>query len=396
MLEGRVVLDCTDQLGWLAGRILADLGADVIKLDPPGTDRANPGWLAYNINKRPLDLDVTTPEGQRRLDALVAHADIVIASYRPGGALAAIFDYRRLCGLNPAIIVVAVTAFGLTGPRSQWKASDIELMASSGAMSLAGEPDGAPRRVSVAQSYPWTGAHAAVGALIALHHRNASGCGQLVDVSGQASAVLAVAYAPTFWDLERTEPTRAGTYMTGRSVSGARYRVFWPCRDGYLNFILYGGHAGRHSNEQIVCWMREAGMDLGALAQIDWTRFQPTRASQEEVDAIETPLLRFFATLTKREFLAGAHERGMLGYPVSSVADIAADPQLHARAYWQEAPGPDGVRRRFAGCFAVIDGERPRLRTFALEGGGDGTSDAVAPGTLAAIRRHRERVGGVR
>lgn len=396
MLEGRLVLDCSDQRGWLAGRILADLGAEVLKLDAPGTDRAGPDWQAYNVNKRLLDVDVLTQAGRTRLDSLVVRADIVIACYRPGTPLAEIFDYNRLCALNPQVIVVAITPFGLTGPRAEWKASDLELMAASGAMSLAGEPDGPPRRISVPQSYPWTGAQAAVGALVALNHRNASGRGQLVDVSGQASVVIALAHAPAFWDIERKEPTRAGAFMTGRSVTGARYRVFWPCRDGYVNFILYGGSAGRRTNEQLVNWMREAGLDLGALTNIDWARFDPTQASQDEVDAIETPILKFFATLTKREFLEGTHRREMLGYPVSTVADIAEDPQLKARGFWQMAAGPDGVLRRHCGCFAIVDGKRPALHGYPLGAESDvKVAEAKRSDKLEAMHQKAERVEGV-
>ena len=111
--------------------------------------------------------------------------------------------------------------------------------------------------------------------------------------------------------------------------------------------------------------MREAGADLGALAAIDWARFDPTQATQAEVDAVEEPIGRFFLTLTKREFLDGAFEREMLGYPVSTVADIADDPQLEARGYWRDLPGPDGGTQRHGGGFAIVDGERLPVRRIA-------------------------------
>jgi crotonobetainyl-CoA:carnitine CoA-transferase CaiB-like acyl-CoA transferase len=368
MLEGRIVVDCSDRIGWLAGRILADLGAEVIKLDSPETDRNAADWQAYNINKRPVDVDVLTAEGRGRLDSLVRQADIVIACYRPGTPLAEVFAFERLSAINPRTVVVAITPFGTSGPRAEWKATDIELMAAGGLMSLAGDPNGAPLRVSVPQSYPWTGAQAAQGALMGLTRSNATGRGELVEVSAQASVVLAVAHAPAFWDILGKVETRAGAFMTGRSVTGARYRVFWPCKDGYLNFIIYGGSAGRRTNEQLVAWMREAGFDLGPLAGIDWARFDPTRATQAEVDAMEKPILEFFTTVTKSEYLATAHRREMLGYPVNTVADIVLDPQLDARGYWQNAVGADGVERRYCGCFAVIDGKRPALRSYPPAG----------------------------
>ena len=138
--------------------------------------------------------------------------------------------------------------------------------------------------------------------------------------------------------------------------------MFWPCRDGWLNFIFYGGNAGRRTNEQLVAWMRERGADPGPLAQIDWLRFDPTEADQAEIDALEAPALKFFAQLTKREFLTETCRREMLGYPVSTVADIAADPQLEARAFFETVASGGGAQETHCGAFAVIDGHRPPLR----------------------------------
>jgi benzylsuccinate CoA-transferase BbsE subunit len=354
LLSGVLIVDATDRLGWLAGRVLADLGADVVRIEPPGSDRSRPEWRAFNVNKRVLKLD---PVGDRApLGQLLAAADICLLT---PGSCAAGLDPQALRTRYPRLVVVAIRPFGGVGPRRGWKASDLELMAAGGAMSLAGEPDGVPVRVSEPQSYGWTGAQAAVGALIALLRRDATGRGDLVDVSGQASVVTALSHAPAFVDLLGIEPTRAGAFITGRSIKGARYRVFWPCRDGYINFIFYGGVAGRRTNEQLVAWMRERGAELGPLAAIDWQSFDPTKADQPEVDVIEAPVMKFFAGLTKREFLLEGHRREMLGYPVATVADIASDPQLAARGFFQTAGRYDG---RFCGSFAVIDGERPPLR----------------------------------
>lgn len=360
LLKGISVIDATDQFGWLAGRILADLGADVVKIDAPGTDRSKPRWRAFNVNKTALDLDPAKPADRPRLEELLAAADICLltpTSSPQGDCLDADELRRRF----PRLVVVAISPFGRLGQRKHWRAGDIELMAAGGAMSLAGEPDGAPVRVSEPQAYSWAGAQAALGALTALYRREATGCGDLVDVSAQASVVIATAHAPAFFDLNGVAPKRAGAFMTGRSITGARYRVFWPCRDGWLNFIFYGGVAGRRTNEQLVAWMRERGAELGPLAEIEWQRWDATRTTQAEVDAIEAPVLKFFATISKREFLLEAHKRKMLGYPVSTVADIATDPQLEARGFFQTVDG-----ERYCGSFAVIDGERPPLRQTAV------------------------------
>lgn len=357
LLSDVVVIDTTNRFGWLAGRILADLGAEVIKVDPPGADRMRPEWRAFNVNKRVIDLDLTMPADGAEFEKLVATADICLLT--PTKHSGALLDPDALRRRYPALVVVVVTPFGSVGPRSTWKGTDIEAMAAGGAMALAGEPDGAPMRVSEPQAYAWAGAQAAVGALIALCSRETSGRGDRVDVSAQASVVTALSHAPTFVDLLGIEPTRAGAFMTGRSIKGARYRVFWPCRDGFINFIFYGGNAGRRTNEQLVAWMRERGADLGPLAAIDWKDWDPTQADQVEVDAIEAPVMRFFANINKREFLAEAHRREMLGYPVSTVIDIAADPQLEARRFFDHVAGS---AETFCGAFPIIDGKRPPLR----------------------------------
>jgi crotonobetainyl-CoA:carnitine CoA-transferase CaiB-like acyl-CoA transferase len=362
MLSGCRILDATDRLGWLAGRVLADLGAEVTKVEAPGTDTAHAEWRALNVNKALVELDLERAVNRERFDALAAKSDILLATPVAGSAASPCFDYARLAAINPGLIVVAITPFGLSGPKAHWLASDIEIMAASGAMSLAGEANATPLRVSAPQSYAWTGAQAAIGALVALHHRAASGRGQLVDVSAQAAVITALSHAPAFVTITGTAPTRAGAYVTGRSVTGARFRVFWPCRDGYINFILYGGAAGRRTNEQLVAWMRASGAGLGALARIDWGKWDPTGVTQEEVDAIETPIAQFLSGVRKREFLEEAHRREMLGYPVANVADTAADPQLAARGFWQDVAGPEGRLERHCGSFAIVDGVRAALR----------------------------------
>lgn len=364
MLNGYIVLDLSDRVGWLAGRLLADLGAEVIKVEAPGAEIGGAEWQAYNVNKRLLRLDLDSIDGLSAFYALIASVDVLIESTQSSDPWSQYMDPARLRELNPRLVHVSVTPFGSEGPRAEWLASDIELMAAGGAMSLAGEPGGTPMRVTVAQSCCWAGAQAAVGALTALVSRTLTGAGQRVDVSAQAAVMLALSHAPAFWDMEGSIPTRAGAHITGRSIKGARYRAFWPCADGFLNFALYGGAAGRRTNSQLVEWMRERGAALGALEHIDWKRFDPKLCTQEEVDAVERPIAEFFLGLTKREFLEEASRREMLGYPVSTMQDIAADPQLDAREVWQDLTLADGLIQRHCGSAFVIDGERPPLRHF--------------------------------
>ncbi len=373
------VLDATGPLGFLAGRILADLGADVVKVEPPGGDPSRkwppvlPGkdgtapqglfWLSTNANKRGITLDLESEEGRGLFRQLAEKADFLLESFPRGRMGAWGLTYESLARENPALIMVSITPFGQEGPYRDFQAFDLEIMALSGAMSLAGEEEGEPMRVTVPQAPLWVGVEAAMGALTALAYRTSTGEGQCVDVSAQAAVISALAHAPVFWDMNRINPQRAGIYVTGRSVSGAKMRVFWPCRNGWINFIIYGGAAGRHTNRELVSWMDEKGFVPEWLKRIDWSEFTVATLSQEEVNRLEAPIVAFLSTLTKEEFLEGAIARGMLGYPVSTVEDISRNRQLEARNFWQDVTDPSTGRiLRYPGGFAVINGKRPAIR----------------------------------
>ncbi|HEY3119894.1 MAG TPA: CoA transferase [Vicinamibacteria bacterium] len=376
LLEPYSVLDLTGPLGYLTGKVLADLGAHVVKVEPPGGDptrrwlpqrRTADGavgvyWLATNAGKRGLVLDLESDEDRRTLRDLARSADFLLESFPPGTLERWGLGYDTLHGDNAGLIFVSITPFGQHGPYRDYQAFDLELMALGGAMSLAGEEGGEPMRVTVPQAPMWVGAEAAMGALTALVYRTRTGWGQRVDVSGQAAVMSALAHAPAFWDLSHINPQRAGIHITGRSVTGARMRVFWPCRDGWINFIIYGGTAGRRTNQQLVAWMDAKGMAPPWLKELEWSRFSVPTLAQEEIDRLEAPIAAFLATLTKQEFLEGAVSREMLGYPVSTVADISADRQLAARGFWQELADSTGAGLRHPGGFAVVNGRRLSLR----------------------------------
>ena len=350
------VLDLTDELGFLCGKILGDLGADVIKIEPPGGDPArrlgpfyknetDPEkslyWFGFNNNKRGITLNLESVKGREIFSRLASKVDFIVETFTPGYLDRLNLGYSTLSGINPRLVLVSITPFGQTGPYSKFKASDIEIMALSGCMSLTGDPDRPPLRVSFPQSYVWTGSYAATGALIAHHYREQTGEGQQVDVSAQACLLWAFSHAHTFWDLNRQLEKRAGSFMTGRSITGAKMRVFWPCKDGYLNFIIYGGEAGRRTNQALVDWMDSKGMAPEFLKQKDWKSFDIAQVTQAEIDRMEEPIVHFFAGITKAEFFKEVVKREMLGYPVASVKEIFEDPQHEARNFWQSVEHPE-------------------------------------------------------
>ncbi len=356
LLDGYRVLDLTSEIGWLGGKILGDLGADVIKIEPPGGDpgrRTGPFyhdlpdpekslyWWAYNNNKRGITLDITTATGREIFKKLVKSADFVLESFPPGFLREIGLSFEELHRENPALILVSITPYGQTGPYSRYQASDLELMATSGLMSVLGSPDRPPVRAALPQSYLWAGMSAAMGALMAQCYRGITGQGQHVDVSAQASLLWAMQPATTYWDVLRQDVIRDGSFVTGRSVTGAKMRAIYPCKDGYVNFIIYGGAAGKATNKALVQWMHEKNMAPDHLLQKDWDNFNIATVTQEEIDEIEKPVAEFLLTCTKEEFSREAIKRRMLGYPVATAEDILRDQQLKDRGFWEELFHPE-------------------------------------------------------
>ena len=354
-LEGLLALDLTGELGWLLGKILADLGATVLKIDPPGGDpgRDQPpllhglagslgaAWVAFNAGKDRVDLDLSGARDRARLVELAASADFVLESEAPGRLDELGIGWTVLSERNPRLVLTSVTPYGQDGPLAHVPASDLELMASGGAAWLTGDPDRPPVRVSLPQAAAWACASAAVGTLIAHHHRRLTGRGQHVDASAQCGVLPMLVHAPTFWEMGGVNPMRAGAFLVGRNVNGARMRNIWPCQDGFVTFAIYGGSAGRQSNRGLVEWMAEKSMAPDFLLAIDWDTFEVATMTPAQVESMEAAIAPFFLTLTKREFLEQTEARRMLGYAVATAEDIAADPQLEARGVWADAAVPE-------------------------------------------------------
>jgi crotonobetainyl-CoA:carnitine CoA-transferase CaiB-like acyl-CoA transferase len=369
MLDGLRVVELVDADQWAAaavaqcGRILADLGADVVKCEPNAGDpvrlvppflgeRADPDrgllWIALNANKRSVVVDANDAKAR---ETLLRDADILIQP-------SLVVDPARV---DERLVVVTITPYGANGPLADTPASDLEVTAASGSLWLAGEPGGPPVRTTLPQSPLWTGMHAAAGALLAVLARRQTGRGQHVDVSGQQSMVTVHPPAPVFADVAHEEHMRLGPNLLGRSIVGARFRNIWPCADGHVSFAIQGGPIGRHTGRMLAAWMAEKNVAAARFRGIDWDAFDNRTLSQADVDALESEVGEFLATLTKREFFDGVIARNMLGYPVADAEDIYADEQLKARAFWQDV-AIDGTTLTFPGGFALFDGERPRVR----------------------------------
>jgi benzylsuccinate CoA-transferase BbsE subunit len=351
------VLDLSNERGFLCGKILGDLGADVIKVEEPGGDPArNMGpfykdiphpekslfWFAYNNNKRGITLNLGTPDGREIFKKLLKSTDIVIESFPPGYMNDLGLGYSTLSALaDERLVMTSITPFGQEGPYKNYKVSDIGIMAMSGCMSILGDPDRPPVRTSFPVSYMWSGSYAAFGTLLAFFHRQMTGQGQHVDVSMQAATAWATDSAPFYWEAEGTIPKRAGNAITGRSIHGAVMKAAYPCKDGYICWLIYGARSGAITNKEMVKWMDEKGMATEWLKKQEWEKFDPAHVTQKEFDEIMGPVSKFLSTLTKAEFQRESVKRRIMGYPVSTAKDIVENPQLRAREIWQVLEHPE-------------------------------------------------------
>lgn len=349
------VLDLTDERGFICGRMLADLGADVIKIEPPGGDPCrNIGpfyhdvpdperslhWFAYNANKRGITLDIESDDGGELFKSLAKGAHFVIESFAPGYMDSLGLGYGELSHVNPAIILTSITPFGQTGPYSRYNASDIVEMATCGLMYLCGDPDRPPVRISVPQAYLHGGADAAVQTLVAHYYRETSGSGQWVDVSIQQAAFMTTFNSSWFWELNKRNLKRAGAWRTGLT-SGVLQRQIWPCKDGYINMPIYGGAVGAKTNRLLTEWMDREGMCDDFLRGIDWDNFDMGQLTQEVWSKIEGLMVRFFKSHTKEELYREALRLNIMVYPVSTPKDIAENEQLGSREFWLEMDHPE-------------------------------------------------------
>jgi crotonobetainyl-CoA:carnitine CoA-transferase CaiB-like acyl-CoA transferase len=345
------VLDLTDEKGFLCGKILGDLGADVIKVERPGGDasrRLGPFyhdephpekslyWFGHNVNKRGITLNLECADGRALYMKLVKNADIVVESFPPGHLDGLGLGYEDLREFTKGrIVMTSITPFGQEGPYKSYKASDLGIMAMSGCMSLLGDPDRPPVRTSIPVSYMWAGSYAALGTIMALFHKQMTGIGQHVDVSAQASAAWAADTAPFYWEAEGKLTKRVGNAIAGRSIHGAVMKAAYPCKDGYVCWLIYGARAGSITNKEMVKWMDEKGMATEWLKAKDWEKFDPAHATQTDFDQIMGPVAEFLAQVSKAEFQEETVNRRIMGYPVSSAQDIMENPQIGSRGVWQ-------------------------------------------------------------
>jgi len=347
------VLDLTTEIGQYAGRALAEMGADVIKIEPPLGDavrqtgpfyKDEPGaersllWFVLNAGKRGVTLNLDHADGQALFKQLVANVDLVLESHPPGELRHLGIDYDDVRAANPKLVWLSVTGFGQDGPYKDYRWSDIVGLALGGLLNLLGEPGRPPTRARASQAYYHASLASAFGAMIALYHARRTGAGQRVDASMQEIVTFTLAGPggiAGFWPLTKMNITRSGTGINlGFMVS----RTIYPCKDGHVAVsTLFGLHF-----PTLIDLMKADGA-AGFLEEERWrtaTRFSPLagqwQCSQEEATACEAQFARWLEMHTKAELMRMSHQHELMIFPVQTVPENFASEQLKTRGFFQK------------------------------------------------------------
>jgi crotonobetainyl-CoA:carnitine CoA-transferase CaiB-like acyl-CoA transferase len=379
MLSPYRVLDLTDEKGWFCGKLLGDLGADVIKIEKPDGDpgrktgpfyhdEAAPEkslyWFAYNTNKRGITLNLESTDGQEIFKRLVTTADFVIESFEPGYLDKLGIGYAHLEKLNPRLIMVSISPFGQTGPYCHYRSSDVVLWALGGYMQPFGNEDRAPLRVSHhSQAYLHASAQATIGALLALRYFNLTGEGQHVDVSIQEAVAWIVDLPIIAWDMLKMTMQRDHGQHQNQSL---RIRQIWRCLDGFVYWRYGFGARSTRTTKPFVEWMKTEGFADDFLLNFDFEKADIRQLTQHIIDRLQQPTARFLASHNKEELFKGGVEREVLLYPVSTIADLTALAQLSARGFWSTLQHPElGDSISYPGPFARASLTPPAVLTRA-------------------------------
>lgn len=365
-LAGIRVLDLTTERAELAGRMMADLGADVLKIEPPEGARARQlapfderleaprdgdhprslYWAAVGAGKRSLVLDVEVSEDRDRLAELALEADVLFESYTPGYLDARGLGEAALRARNPRLIYASITPFGSEGPKASWPASELTVEAACGRMSLQGDRDRAPLPLGYPQAAFHAGAQAAADAIIALNEREISGLGQRLDTSMVEVMIWTLMNGAQYLPATGHEPPGGGD---DRAINEERAAGEGPpvrCADGWVNAVfppaLLGQLLDAIRDEVGDGYASEFGVpeDLIGLDADQWLADAMAGSLAPALaGAAHEVVLRFVASRTKAELFAWAAERRIRLAPINSLADVIEEPQFQARDYWRDVDG---------------------------------------------------------
>jgi len=395
------VLDLTRVLaGPWATQLLADLGAEVIKIEKPGEGDDTRGWgppfiknadgsrgdaayfLSTNRGKSSVAIDMATPGGQKLIRDLAAKSDIVIENFKVGGLAKYGLDYDNLKKINPKLIYCSITGFGQNGPYAQRAGYDFMIQGMAGIMSVTGQPDGAPgaepMKVGVAFADIFTGLYGVIGMLGALYHRERTGEGQYVDIALLDSQVAVLANQALNYLVGGTAPTRLGN----AHPNIVPYQTF-QTKDGFI-IIAVG------TDRQF----REYCAIIGVPTLADEERFRTNRARVENREKLIPLLAGPMKLRATAEWVEALESAAVPCGPINTIDQVFANPQVLARGLQIGLTRDDGVQIpgvanpiQFSGTPIEYDKAPPRF--------GEGTERVLADVLgLAAEEIDRLRASG--
>ena len=345
------VLDLTDASGVFCTKVLAALGADVIKIEAPGGDptrrigpfyhdEADPEkslhWFVYNLNKRSITLNIESATGQELFRRLVKTADFIVECFPPGYLDGLGLGYSAISLINPRAIVTSISPWGQTGPYRQFKSSNLVISAASGFMYLCGDAERPPVQISTPVALVETGLQAAAATLVAHWYRRRSGEGQHIDVSAQECLTAQTLPATMLWKTQGIIPSRAatGTSTPQRPVHSGVFE----CKDG----VVIAATTFARGRQPLREWLAGEGM-AGDLLEKKWDPvfLEGIPISAEQLAHINELFQAFARNHTKEELMFEAQKRMVQVAKVSSVADVMTDPQLQERKYFVQVEHPE-------------------------------------------------------
>lgn len=363
------VVDIAGHLAEATGRVLADLGAEVVKVEPAhgcssrhrgpfDVDGVSWHWRAWGRGKHSVLLDLDAPDGPHRLATLLSTADVLVESADAGQRSRWGIEVDTVAARFPSLVHVSVTPFGLTGPHADRPATDMTLSAAGGFLNHQGDKDRPPIPIGFPETANHGGVQAAADTVIALFERDRSGRGQHLDTSMQAAVVGTLLWTSSYAVIDRNpgftadDRNQGATDRGGFVVPGVRNPVVEPCADGHavMSFVL--GAQGNNAFAATMRWVEEEGAlddDLCGRDWVDWIEEMESGVLPVEDGArAMKALLGFLRTKTKAELHARSVSDKLLIAPCNDAADLLADPQLAARDFWVEVdglpmPGPFAV-----------------------------------------------------
>ena len=351
-LEGVKVVEIASPYTRYCAKLFAEMGADVILVEPPGGSRGRreapfigdmPGlerslpFAYYNTSKRGITLDLDSASGREIFIELVAGADLVLEGERAGTMASRGLAYERLREARPTLVVTSITAFGQTGPYAQFECEDMVGVALGGFMYLSGYPDASPLRAYGNQGYLAAGTYAAVASMLALTNAELHDVGDHLDVSMQECVVMAMENAVQNFDLEGTVRRRVGAKQRYAGTG-----VF-ECADGYVYMMAAGIGANKFWGYSLSWLTEEKVPGVERLQGDEWTQFDyiQTDEAKRIFSEVFAPWVK---TRTKAYLYNEGQKRHVPLAPVNTPKDILASRQLEHRGYFVDIEHPETDR----------------------------------------------------